>query len=159
MPSARGRFLLLLPLLLLLVPFLFWPVISGLIASFTTASPFQVHPRFVGFANFASVLSDGYFRASVRTVVIFALLTTSAELILGLGIALLLNEPLRGRGALRVLLLVPWLIGPIANGVMWHFLFATDSGIAGYVLGLLGLPAPPSPLGVSRAGSPGSDDI
>jgi multiple sugar transport system permease protein len=148
MPKARARAFLVLPLLLLLTPFLLWPVISGFLASFTSYSPFQPHPRFVGLSNFVYLLSDGYFRAAFRTVTVFAVATVSAELVLGFSIALLLREPFPGRGAVRVLLLVPWLIGPIANGVMWHFLFSSDGGILAYFLGLFGQPALPSPLGI-----------
>jgi ABC-type sugar transport system permease subunit len=148
MPSARARFLLALPLVLVLAPFLVWPVLSGLIASFTSFSPFQAHPHFIGLDNFRYLILDGYFRAAFRTVAIFTCMTVCAELTLGFGIALLLKEPFPGRGMLRVLLLLPWLIGPIPNGVMWHFLLASDSGIAGWLMGLFGLPAPPSPLGV-----------
>jgi multiple sugar transport system permease protein len=148
MPATRGRFLLVLPLFLVLGPFLVWPVVSGLLASFTDYSPFQPRPRVVGIANFAFLISDGYFTATFRTVAEYTFVTVSCEIALGFGIALLLREPFRGRAALRVLLLVPWLIGPIANGVMWHFIFASDSGILGYVLGILGRPALPSPLGL-----------
>jgi multiple sugar transport system permease protein len=154
MGPARGRLFLFLPLLLLLVPFLLWPVVAGLVASFTTATPFQSRPHFIGVENFTAVISDGYFRAAFRTVAVYTLVTATAELALGLGVALLLREPVAGRGALRVLLLLPWLIGPIAGGVMWHFLFAPDSGIAGAVLGTLGLPPPPSPLGINGLALP-----
>jgi multiple sugar transport system permease protein len=148
MPAARGRAFLLFPLVCVLAPFLLWPVVSGFLASFTSYSPFQPHPRFVGLSNFAYLLSDGYFRSAFVTVVVFGIVTVSAELVLGFAVAWLLREPFRGRGAVRVLLLVPWLIGPIANGVMWHFLFSSDSGMLGYFLGLLGRPVPPSPLGL-----------
>jgi multiple sugar transport system permease protein len=154
MPAARGRAFLLLPLFLVLVPFLFWPVLAGFFSSFTSYSPFQPHPRFVGLANFAYLLSDGYFRGAFKTVAVFTLVTVFVELSLGFAIAWLLREPFRGRGAVRVLLLVPWLVGPIANGVMWHFLFSSDGGMLGYLLGLFGRPALPSPLGMPRLALP-----
>jgi multiple sugar transport system permease protein len=143
-----------LPFFALSLPFLIVPTMWGFIASFTDYSPFQPNPSFVGLANFAYLLSDGYFTASFRTLAVFVLVTVAAEMSLGFGIAYLLREPFHGRGALRVLLLVPWLIGPIANGVMWRFLFASDNGIVGYILGAFGLPTQPSPLGSSALALP-----
>jgi multiple sugar transport system permease protein len=148
MPAARARAFLVLPLLLLVAPFLLWPVLSGFLGSVTDYSPFQPRPHFVGLANFTYVLSDGQFLASFRTVGLFTLVTVFAELLLGFAIAWLLREPFRGRDAVRVVLLIPWLVGPIANGVMWHFLFSSDNGILGYFLAVLGRAAPPSPLGL-----------
>ena len=148
MHSARARFLLALPLVLVLTPFLFWPVLSGMAGSFTDYSPFQLHPHFIGLGNFKYLFADVFFRTAFATVAAFSIVTVIAELALGAGVALLLRKPFPGRGALRVLFLLPWLVGPVANGVMWHFLLASDGGIPGWIMGLLGLPAPPSPLGV-----------
>jgi ABC-type sugar transport system permease subunit len=71
-----------------------------------------------------------------------------AELVIGFGLAYLLRRPFRGRGLLRVLLLAPWLVSPIANGVMWTYLFNSNTGLVNFWLALLRLPAPPSPLGL-----------
>ena len=53
-----------------------------------------------------------------------------------------------GRDLLRVLLLIPWLVSPIANGVMWHFLFSSQVGLFNFWLALFHLPEQPSPLGL-----------
>src|SRR5260370_42656019 len=47
---------------------------------------------------------------------------------------------------MRLVLLIPWLVSAVANGVMWHFLFNSETGIINYWPALLGLPRPPSPL-------------
>ena len=131
-----------------MVPFLLWPVTFGFLASFTSYSPFEPHPRIVGLANYASLIGDGYFRAAFRTIAVFSLSAVAAELVIGLGVAWLLREPFRGRGLIRVILLLPWLVSPIANGVMWHFLYEGSAGIPNYLLALLGIPLQPSPLGL-----------
>jgi ABC-type sugar transport system permease subunit len=140
--------ILALPLALIVGPFLLWPVAFGLVASFTDYSPFVAHLRFIGLANYASILADGFFGASFRTIAVFSLVTVPAELLIGFAVALLLREPFRGRTAVRVALLVPWLISPVANGVMWHFLYSSAGGILTYFSAWLGLPSAPSPLGI-----------
>ncbi len=145
--TQRDLAVLALPLVLIVGPFLLWPVAFGLVASFTDYSPFVTRLRFTGFANYASILTDGFFGASFRTIALYSLVTVPVELLIGFAVALLLREPFRGRTAVRVVLLVPWLISPVANGVMWHFLYASDSGILAYFSAWLGFPAAPSPLG------------
>jgi multiple sugar transport system permease protein len=96
--KRRDHLFLLLPLLLVTGPFLLWPVIFGFFASFTSFSPFTLHPRFTGLANYASLIGDGYFRAAFRTVAVFSVSAVALELAIGTAVAWLLREPFRGRG-------------------------------------------------------------
>jgi len=148
-PASGGRSLLILPLALVLGLFLLWPVLFGFLASFTSYSPFDPHARFIGLSNYASLMRDVYFVRAFRTIGLFTLVTVPVELLLGFAAAWLLREPFPARGMMRVLLLVPWLISPVAGGVMWRFLYASGSGILNYALTLFNLPLQPSPLGVS----------
>src|SRR5271157_1736436 len=146
--TRRDHLVLLLPLLLVMGPFLLWPVIFGFFASFTNFSPFALHLRFTGLVNYASLIGDGYFREAFRTVAVFSASAVALELAIGMAIAWLLREPFRGRAAVRMVLLLPWLVSPIASGVMWHFLYESSAGIPNYFLSLLRLPLRPSPLGL-----------
>lgn len=134
--------------------FLLWPVLFGFVASFTDYSPFKPHPSFIGLANYADLVSDPHFRSAFRTIGIFAASAVTLELLIGMVVAWLLREPFRGRGAVRVVLLLPWLVSPIGNGVMWHFLFESSAGIPNHLLALLGLPLQPSPLGLPGSALP-----
>jgi multiple sugar transport system permease protein len=146
---TRGaRVLLLLPLALLVMPFVLWPAAFGFAASFTSYSPFQAHPRFVGLANYVYLLKDPHFAESFLTAGLFSIITVPAELLMGLAMALILRKPFRGRSILRFLLLLPWLTSAVANGVMWHFLLSGEGGLPGFFSSLLALPVPPSPLGM-----------
>ena len=120
--TQRDLAVLALPLALIVGPFLLWPVAFGLFASFTDYSPFVTRLRFTGLGNYAYILTDSFFGASLRTIAVYSVVTVPAELLIGFAVALLLREPFRGRTAVRIALLVPWLISPVANGVMWHFL-------------------------------------
>jgi multiple sugar transport system permease protein len=147
-PAPHERLLLFLPLAFVVGLFLLWPLVLGFLASFTNYSPYQQHLRFSHFANYEQLIEDKIFVATFRIIVIFAVVTVPTELLIGFGIANLLRRPFGGRGVIRVLLLFPWLISPVGNGVMWHFLFAADTGVLNYLLAWLRLPTQPSPLGI-----------
>jgi len=145
--THRQRILLFLPLAALLVPFLFWPAVFGLLSSFTTYAPAQAHGRFVGFYNYATALQNPDLRLAFRNVAVLLTTAVPAELFIGAVVAYALREPFRGRGLLRVCLLMPWLLSPIATGVMWHFLYG-HAGMLDWNLAWLRLPPQPSPLGI-----------
>lgn len=152
--SGRDRLVLFAPLALLLAGWLVIPALLGLLATFTTYSPFTTDVHLSGFANYTAVAGDPLFGAAARNVAIFTVVAVPLELVIGFGVAYLLRRSFRGRAALRILLLLPWLVSPIASGVMWHFLFGGATGIVDFVLGWLGQPDMPSPLGDLRFALP-----
>jgi multiple sugar transport system permease protein len=145
--TRRDRIVLFAPLALLLGGWFVLPAVLGLFATLTTYSPFTTMVQFSGFANFAAVVQDPQFGAATRNIVVFTAVAVPLELGLGFGIAYLLRRPIKGRALWRVLFLAPWLVSPIAGGVMWHFLFGGATGILDFVFGWLGLPEIASPLG------------
>lgn len=141
-----ARLLLFAPLGIVLGPFLLWPALLGLVTSFTNYAPGQPAVRGVGLANYVAVLSDGEFRTAAGNMAVFVLVSVPLELGLGFLIASLLREPFPGRGLVRVVLLLPWMVSPVANGVMWHFLGSSTLGLLSFGPAWLGLPARPSPF-------------
>ena len=153
-PPAVRTSALLAPLAALVAPFLLWPALFGLVASFTSYGPLEPSVRFVGLDNYAAILADPQFVIASRNVVVFTATAVAAELVLGFAIAYLLREPFRGRALVRIALLVPWLVSPVANGVLWHFLLTPSIGPLDFVRSWAGLPIGPSPLGVSGLALP-----
>ena len=127
--TRRDRIVLFAPLAVLVGGWLVLPAVLGLLASFTTYSPFTTTVRFSGLTSYAAVVQDPVFGAAVRNIAVFTVASVALELAVGFGIAYLLRTPIKGRALWRVLLLVPWLVSPIAGGVMWHFLFGAAAGI------------------------------
>ena len=152
-PALRTSALL-APLVVLVVPFLVWPAVFGLVASFTSYAPLETRTQFVGLDNYAAILSDRQFVIASKNVLVFTATGVAAELVLGFAIAYLLRQPFRGRALVRIALLVPWLVSPVANGVLWHFLLTPSIGPLDYARGWAGLPIGPSPLGVSGLALP-----
>lgn len=152
MLSQRQRWLLLAPFFLLLVPFVIWPALLGLFAGLTNYSPFQKIPlQFVGLTNYTRILSDASFRKAIANIFVFTFFTVMLELLLGVFIAYRLRKAFRGRSLIRFILLIPWLISPVATGVMWHFLLQSNAGIPNFWAGVLRLPSFPSLLGQGLA--------
>jgi multiple sugar transport system permease protein len=145
--TRRDRLFLFAPLAILLGGWLVIPALVGLGATLTTYSPLTTAVAFAGWRNYTDVLYDPQFDEAVRNVAIFTLVAVPLELGLGFGIAYLLRRPFRGRSWWRGLLLLPWLVSPIASGVMWHYLFSGATGILNFVLGWLGQPEVASPIG------------
>jgi len=148
--THRDHLLLFAPLAILIGGWLVIPAVVGLSATLTTYSPLTTTVAFAGWQNYSDVLHDPQFGEAVRNVAIFALVAVPLELGLGFAIAYVLRRPIRGRSWWRGLLLLPWLVSPIAAGVMWHYLFSGATGIANFILGWLGLPEAASPIGDVR---------
>ena len=147
--TTRQHILLLAPLAALLLPFLFWPAVFGFASSFTDYGPAQGHLTLVGLRNYAAVVGNDEVRLAFRHIAIVALVTVPLELGIGFAVAYALRAPFRGRGLVRIVLLIPWLLSPIAVGVMWHFLYG-PAGMLDFAAAWLRLPAVPSPLALPR---------
>lgn len=94
---------------------------------------------FIGLANYAAALSDPGFWQAVGRTLYFTVVSTGLELVLGLAVALLLNERFAGRGLLRALLLLPWALPTIVNGMIWRWIYNADYGALNALLVQLGL--------------------
>lgn len=94
---------------------------------------------FIGLDNYASILESPEFWSSLWITVQFTFLVVSTVTVLGVGIALLLNQPFRGRAALRTLILLPWAIPPVVNGLMWQWIYDSKIGALNGLLVALGV--------------------
>jgi multiple sugar transport system permease protein len=90
--------------------------------------------RPVGWENYGDLLSDPVALGSIRTTLIFIAVTIPLELLLGLGMALVLNEAFRGRGLLRAVVLIPWAIPTVVASQMWRFIFNDRYGLFNFML-------------------------
>jgi multiple sugar transport system permease protein len=148
--TNRQRIVLLIPFLLIVVPFLIWPTLFGFFASFTNYSPFRPNTHYLGLRNYTRLLSDSTFRKSLINVLTFTIVIVPVQMAFGLLIAYSLRQEFRGRTVVRSVLLTPWLISPIASGVMWHYMFNARTGLFDLFPALVGLPTAPSPIASLR---------
>jgi ABC-type sugar transport system permease subunit len=134
--SNRTALAYLAPSLLLVLFFIAYPVLDSLRLSFyrSILTLPWLGEKFVGLENYRDLWTDPVAFRSLRTTLLFVLATTPIEVLLGLGIALVLNESFRGRGALRAVVLIPWAIPTVVTSQMWRFLFNDRYGFFNYLL-------------------------
>ncbi|MBP8295187.1 MAG: sugar ABC transporter permease [Burkholderiales bacterium] len=95
--------------------------------------------QFIGLDNYAAILDSAEFWSSLWITMQFTLLVVTTVTVLGVCIALLLNMPFRGRGLLRTLILLPWAIPPVVNGLMWQWIYDSKIGALNGLLVSLGI--------------------
>ena len=95
--------------------------------------------RFIGLENFATIVSSPEFWSSLSVTVQFTLLVVITVSVLGVLIALLLNQSFPGRGLVRTLVLLPWAIPPVVNGLMWQWIYDSKIGALNGLLVSLGI--------------------
>jgi multiple sugar transport system permease protein len=93
--------------------------------------------------NFARLFADDLFHTALLHTFSYAALALTLEFLLGLGLALLLDGPLRGRGAFRALLLVPMMLPPVVVGVVWRLMLNPSFGAINGTLKGAGLDTEP----------------
>jgi trehalose/maltose transport system permease protein len=141
-PERRMAYYLVLPSLLIIVVIAFFPILFGIVLSLTdsTVSSFG---SFIGFENYVEMFQDSDFRVALTNTVIFTVVSVTLEFIIGLGIALAVNQAFRGRGLVRAAILVPWAFPTVISAVMWRLMFQPGIGIFQYLsetIGLIGRP-------------------
>lgn len=94
---------------------------------------------FVGLGNYARLVTDPAAYAALGRTAVFCLFTVVGGVALAVGVAALLQTPFRGRNIVRVLLLVPWAVPPVVNGIMWKLIFDGSYGVLNRTLQTLGL--------------------
>ncbi|WP_197708776.1 carbohydrate ABC transporter permease [Streptomyces sp. 2323.1] len=149
--TVRARRAPLLPALLFLIIVTQLPFVTTAVISFLRWNALAPQNRgFAGFDNYRAVFTDPALRSAVVTTILLTVTVVLVSLLLGLGLALLLDRRFHGRGLVRTLLITPFLIVPVAAALLWkHALFNTSYGLLNGVLtwlwGLFGSDSPPQP--------------
>ena len=134
--SQRLALQLLLPSFLFVLIFTLFPIVESFRLSFyrlILTLPW-LGQKFVGWENYRDLLSDPVALHSLVTTVTFVTVTTPLEVLLGLGMALVLNESFRGRGPVRAVVLIPWAIPTVVSSQMWRFIFNDRYGLFNFFL-------------------------
>ncbi|HEX7735976.1 MAG TPA: sugar ABC transporter permease [Ktedonobacteraceae bacterium] len=141
---VSGRLLpyfLVLPTLLVILAVGIYPMLDSFWVSILD-NPLVFHPNIVGLANYFQVLSDPVFQEALRTTLIFTVISVCLEMLLGFGVALLMNRAFAGRGAVRAAILVPWAFPTVVSAQMWLLMYNDQVGIITTLLQRMHLLAP-----------------
>lgn len=142
--SARARgWPFLLPLLLILLCVIGYPLVRTLYLSFTDASlnALGLRPAWLGWDNYVYALTNPDFLASLWHSTYFTVVSVALEVVIGVLVALLLNQKFCGQAFARALLILPWAIPTIVNATMWRWIYNPEYGALNALLtqtGLLG---------------------
>ena len=100
-------------------------------------------PTFVGLRNFVYMVTDDLFWKSLRITFIFTIFSVPLNMALGLALAILLNQKIRGLAVFRTLFYIPSVITGVAVAVLWWTMFNTEYGLVNAGLQAIGIPAIP----------------
>lgn len=136
----KAGYLFLLPWLVGLVVIVAGPMVASLYLSFTDYSLIQA-PEWVGLENYIRMLEDDRLHNSLRVTFTYVFVSVPLQLALALGIAVLLNEGMRGLPFYRSVFYLPSMLGgSVAIAVLWRQMFGTE-GLVNQVLRLFGMDA------------------
>lgn len=132
--------LLVVPALLLLLLVFAYPILRAFWSSlFLENLGTQLQPVFAGLDNYTRLILDGRFWQSLWNTAVFTIASVILELLLGMGIALVLNQSFRGRGALRTIAILPWALPTAVMALAWAWIFNDQFGVWNDMLLRLGL--------------------
>jgi multiple sugar transport system permease protein len=133
-----GGLLLLVPALLILLGLVVYPFFYAIWLSFFEKAVGNVG-RFVGLTNFSYVITWPQFQAALYNTAMFTVVAVAIKFVLGMSVALVLNQRIRARNFFRAFLLLPWVIPAFVVYLTWRWLYDPLQGLLNYALFDLGL--------------------
>jgi multiple sugar transport system permease protein len=134
-------YLLLVPSLLILTVFLLFPLIWNVYLSMHDVAFSNILKswKYVGLMNFADLLSDPNFYSSLKVSIMFVGGSVALQFFLGLLLAVLLYQHVKGSNTILALFIIPWAVSAVITGFSFKFIFNDDFGILNYGLEQMGL--------------------
>ncbi len=140
---ARGlsdisiRNLFIIPTVLFLIVFNIFPLIYSLGYSFTDFRASTNAPaNFVGLQNYRDLLNDPYVWSNFAITAKYVIISVAGQLLVGFGVAMLLNRDIPLKGLITTLLLLPMMLSMAVVGLFWKLLYDPSWGVINYALGL-----------------------
>jgi len=133
----RLGWLLCAPALIAMVTVTVYPIVYALwVSLFRYDLRFPENRAFVGIDNYLSVLSSAVWWQAVLNTVIITVCSVSAELLLGMGFALLMHRAIAGRKLVRAAILIPYGIITVVAALIWKFAFLPTTGFINSLVGV-----------------------
>jgi len=124
-------YMFLAPAAVIMISGLLYPIGYMIYASFLNWNPSQLigEAEFIGLRNYGNLLMDESFRESTMVTLKFSSIVVVTEMVVGVGLALLLDRNIRGISVLRTIFILPMMIAPIVVGLMWRYMYHPSVGI------------------------------
>lgn len=137
MSDLTIRNLFIVPTILFLIVFNIFPLLYSLGYSFTDFRASTNAPaNFVGLANYRALLNDPFIWSNFAITAKYVIVSVAGQVLVGFGVALLLNRSIPFKGLLTTLLLLPMMLSMAVVGLFWKLLYNPSWGVINYVLGL-----------------------
>ena len=120
--EARLAYALLLPVLLVTLGLVAYPFVSAVYLSLQN-KPVGARGHFVGLANYVELFRDEVFFQTVRNTIVYTTVGVSLKFVLGLTMALILDQKRRFNNVFRMLLFVPWAVPVVIAALNWRWIF------------------------------------
>lgn len=129
------------PAIILFVIFVIYPLMKGVYLSFTNWNGYSQTYKMVGLDNYVRMLGDQNVHRAFINTIIYGVGSTVLQNVIGLGLAILLNQKFRGRAFTRTLVYLPVMIAPLIMGYIMYFFFTYDNGALNDLLAVFGVEA------------------
>ncbi|GGF93552.1 carbohydrate ABC transporter permease [Paenibacillus abyssi] len=142
MKKPRGtitKHLLVAPALVMFLAVTIFPLLFTLVLSFSNWK-LGGKMQFAGFDNYKRAFTDELFLKTLLITCVIVVVAVAIEYVLGFLLAMTVNKVVRGKKAIRILILLPMMLAPVVIGFMWKMLFDESYGPINHFLGFLGLP-------------------
>ncbi|HEX3047910.1 MAG TPA: sugar ABC transporter permease [Bacillota bacterium] len=137
--NTLTAYLFITPSILGLIFLTILPILGVIVISLTNWSGLE-KPAFIGMDNYIEIFtSDFYFTKSVVATLYFALGAVITGILYSFFMALLLNQPISGRGAWRSILFMPYIVPVIGSSIVWSWMYEANFGVFNWILNLFGL--------------------
>lgn len=129
---------LILPQLLIIAIFFFWPAGQAVLQSFQVEDAFGMSTEWVGLENYRNLFNDPTYLNAFQRTALFSVLVAGIGIAVSLGLAIFADRIIRFAMIYKTLLIVPYAVAPVIAGVLWVFMFSPSIGVVTYYLGKLG---------------------
>ncbi|WFT77052.1 sugar ABC transporter permease [Halobacillus naozhouensis] len=113
----------------------------------------MIESNFVGLENYKKAFQDDFVWVALKNTLVFTFSSVALELVLGLGMAMIMNKSMRGQGFIRTSSLIPWAIPTAVAALMWSYLYDGTAGIVAQMFASIGLINEPTDLLLTSGGA------
>ena len=142
-PEARLAYLLLAPAVIVLVVFMFYPILYVFMMAFSTTDRLSRITGFAGLSIFGQLFADREFWIITGRSMMWTVLAVAVKTLIGMIIAVLLNVKFAGRKIARMFFIVPWASAVPISAILWRWVYHPDYGLLNHTLRTLGIWARP----------------
>lgn len=130
-------YLFLLPALVMVTIFLFYPILDTLRLSFSDFNLLK-QPEYIGFSNYKDILNDTLFWLALKNSLLYLIAVVPVLVIIPIFIAILVNQQIKGIRFFRTLYYIPVVVSMVVVGIMWKWVYQSQ-GVLNYILNIFGL--------------------